>query len=67
MDKIRVIIADDNEAMRMIERKMIARVEGFELVGEAKDGVECIQLVEQLHPQITESRSPLEFPTDTYI
>ena len=52
MDKIRVLIADDNEAMRMIERKMIGKVEGFELVGEAKDGVECIQLVEQLHPQI---------------
>lgn len=52
MDKIRVIIADDNEAMRMIERKMINKVEGFELVGEAKDGVECIQLVEQLRPQI---------------
>ncbi len=52
MDKIRVLIADDNEAMRMIERKMIAKVEGFELVGEAKDGVECIQLVEQLHPQV---------------
>ena len=52
MDKIRVLIADDNDAMRMIERKMIGKVEGFELVGEAKDGVECIQLVEQLHPQI---------------
>ncbi len=52
MDKIRVLIADDNEAMRLIERKMIAKVEGFTLVGEAKDGLECIQLVEQLHPQI---------------
>ena len=52
MEKIRVVIADDNEAMRMIERKMIARVEGFELVGEACDGLECIRLVEQLHPQI---------------
>ena len=52
MDKIRVLIADDNEAMRLIERKMIEKVEGFTLVGEAKDGLECIQLVEQLHPQI---------------
>ncbi len=52
MDKIRVLIADDNNAMRLIEKKMIARVEGFELVGEARDGLECIELVEQLRPQI---------------
>ena len=52
MDKIRVLIADDNEAMRMIERKMIAKVDGFDLVGEASDGLEAIRLVEQLHPQI---------------
>ena len=52
MDKIRVLIADDNDALRMIERKMISRVDGFEIVGEAKDGVECVQLVEQLHPQL---------------
>ncbi len=52
MDKIRVIIADDNDSMRMIERKMIEKVEGFDLVGEAKDGLEAIELVEKLHPQI---------------
>ena len=52
MDKIRVIIADDNDAMRTIERKMIEKVEGFDLVGEAKDGLECIELVERLRPQI---------------
>jgi len=52
MDKIRVLIADDNDAMRLIERKMIEKVDGFTLVGEARDGQECIQLVEQLHPQI---------------
>ena len=52
MEKIRVLIADDNEAMRAIERKMIEKVEGFDLVGEAKDGLECIALVEKLRPQI---------------
>ncbi len=52
MDKIRVLIADDNEAMRLIERKMIEKVEGFDLVGEARDGLECIRLVEELRPQI---------------
>ena len=52
MDKIRVLIADDNEAMRAVERRIIEKVEGFDLVGEARDGLECIQLVEKLHPQI---------------
>lgn len=52
MEKIRVLIADDNEAMRLIERKMIEKVEGFTLVGEAKDGLECIEMAEQLRPQI---------------
>ncbi|MBQ3484837.1 MAG: response regulator transcription factor [Clostridia bacterium] len=52
MDTIRVIIADDNEDMRRIERKMISKVEGFELVGEACDGLELLQLVETLRPQI---------------
>ncbi len=52
MDRIRVLIADDNDAMRLIERKMIEKVEGFDLVGEARDGLECIRLVEELRPQI---------------
>ena len=52
MDNIRVLIADDNAAMRMIERKLIDKAEGFELVGEAADGLQCIELVEQLRPQI---------------
>ncbi len=52
MDRIRVLIADDNEAMRLIERRMIEKVEGFDLVGEARDGLECIALTEKLRPQI---------------
>ena len=35
MEPIKVVIADDDEGMRLIERRMIARVEGFTLAGEA--------------------------------
>lgn len=52
MDEIRVIIADDDMGMRLIERKMIERVTGFTLVGEACDGEELLQLVEEHHPQV---------------
>lgn len=52
MDMIRVLIADDNEAIRMIERKLIEKASGFELIGEAKDGLEAIDLAEKLRPHI---------------
>ena len=52
MEPIRVVIADDDAGMRLIERKMIQKVEGFALVGEAKDGEELLALVEELRPQI---------------
>ncbi|MBQ8161960.1 MAG: response regulator transcription factor [Clostridia bacterium] len=52
MDPIRVVIADDEDGMRLIERKMIEKVEGFELLGEARDGEELLQLVEREHPQV---------------
>ena len=48
----RVIIADDDPGMRLIERKMISRVEGFELSGEAADGEELLRLVEEQRPQV---------------
>lgn len=49
---IRVVIADDNADMRRIERMMISRAEGFEIVGEAEDGVQLLTLVEQKKPQL---------------
>lgn len=49
---IRVVIADDEEGMRMILRKLIARAEGFTLCGEAKDGPELLSFVERFKPQV---------------
>ena len=52
MEPIKVIIADDDPGMRLIERKMIGKVDGFVLAGEAKDGAELLRLVEEIRPQI---------------
>ena len=48
MEPIKVVIADDDEGMRLIERRMIEKVEGFELVGEAKDGEELLDMVDRM-------------------
>ena len=47
LNAIRVLIADDEPGMRMILRKMIARVDGYELVGEAADGAELMELCQR--------------------
>lgn len=51
-DEIRVLIADDEPGMRMILRKMLDRVEGFELIGEAKNGGELMDMYHALKPQV---------------
>lgn len=51
-EEIRVVIADDEEGMRMILRKMIAKAEGFVLCAEAKSGPELLELVEREKPQV---------------
>ncbi len=52
MDSIRVAIADDNEGMRLIEAKLIALAEGFDLAGEAADGESLLALVREKRPQV---------------
>ena len=49
---IQVMIADDDAGMRLIERKMIEKANGFELIGEATDGLELLRLLEEQRPQV---------------
>jgi len=51
-NEIRVVIADDEEGMRMIMRKMIAKAEGFTLCAEADNGVDLLRIVEQYKPHV---------------
>ncbi len=49
--KKKVLIADDS----MVMRKMINDIlwdDGFEVVGEAKDGGEAIEMYKELHPNL---------------
>ena len=50
--EIRVIIADDQEGMRLILRKMIEKAEGFTLCAEADNGTDVMALVERHKPHV---------------
>jgi two-component system chemotaxis response regulator CheY len=47
----RVLIADDASFMRQMIRDII-EPEGYEVVGEATDGVEVVEKFKQLHPDV---------------
>ena len=49
--RARVLIADDASFMRQMIREII-EPEGFEVVGEASDGVEAMEQYTQLHPDL---------------
>ncbi len=44
---LRVLIADDNYGMRLVLKKIIDKIEGFEVIGEAEDGRDVLLLLEQ--------------------
>jgi DNA-binding NarL/FixJ family response regulator len=52
MEKIRVVIADDHTIMRVGIRNILTRSPDIEVVGEASNGQEAIQLIEALAPDI---------------
>jgi len=47
-----VIVVDDQATFRLAARAVIRRSEGFELVGEAENGVEALALAESVHPDV---------------
>ncbi|NQT74128.1 MAG: response regulator transcription factor [Chloroflexi bacterium] len=51
-DKIRIIIADDHKVVREGTRELLQKENDLEVVGEAGDGEEAVDLVKQLNPDV---------------
>jgi DNA-binding NarL/FixJ family response regulator len=50
--KIRILVADDHPIVREGIRKLLALEDDIEVVGEANDGHEALELINQLHPDV---------------
>jgi len=48
----RVVIAEDNEFVRKGIRRLLNKAADIDVVGEARDGIEAIRLVEKLTPDL---------------
>ena len=51
-DKISVLLVDDHSLVRRGFRRMLEDEPFLQVVGEASDGLEAVQLAEQLHPNV---------------
>jgi len=49
---VSVLIVDDQVPFRLAARAVLRRTDGFELIGEAADGVEAVALAAELHPDL---------------
>ncbi|MDR3573312.1 MAG: response regulator transcription factor [Anaerolineaceae bacterium] len=48
----RVVLAEDNDIVRRGIRKLLNKAQDIEVVGEAKNGIEALRLVEETQPDI---------------
>jgi two-component system LytT family response regulator len=50
--RLRALIADDEDLARSALRRMLAQASGVEVVGEASNGVEALESIEELKPDV---------------
>lgn len=49
---VRVIVADDHDLVRLAIRSLLSRIDGVELVAEARDGQELVEAAARLEPDV---------------
>ncbi len=52
MKKIRIVMADDHDVVRLGISALLSTVDGFEIVGQASDGEEAVSAVKKLNPDV---------------
>ena len=52
MNAAKIILADDHQVVRLGLRALLESAPGFEVVGEAGDGLEAVQMAERFSPDV---------------
>ena len=52
MSKMKVLIVDDHAVVRQGVRALLETERGITIAGEAEDGVQALQMIRQLHPDV---------------
>jgi DNA-binding NarL/FixJ family response regulator len=48
---MRILVADDSDVVRHAIRTLLSKEDGFEVCGEARDGLEALQKARELQPE----------------